>query len=87
MRFDVKAMAITCGLLWGVALFVLTWWMIFLEGASGEPTAIGDVYVGYNISAMGSIIGLLWGLVDGFIGGAVFAWVYNRIASCCTKTE
>ena len=34
---------------------------------------------GYSISPMGSVIGLLWALADGFVGGAIFAWLYNRI--------
>jgi hypothetical protein len=31
------------------------------------------------MSPLGSVIGLLWGLVDGFIGGLVFAWLYNLL--------
>lgn len=27
------------------------------------------------------IIGTLWGLADGAIGGAVFAWLYNQFAA------
>jgi hypothetical protein len=30
---------------------------------------------------LGSVIGLVWGLVDGMIGGALIAWVYNRIVT------
>ena len=37
-------------------------------------------YRGYTVTPIGSLIGLVWALVDGFIGGAIFAWVYNRIA-------
>ena len=38
------------------------------------------VYRGYSISPTGSLIGLLWALPDGMIGGAVLAWVYNAFA-------
>ena len=81
MRLDVRAFALTCGLVWGLGLFVLTWWIIAFEGASGDVTLIGRVYRGYSISAAGSFIGLAWGLVDGFVGGAVFAWLYNRLSA------
>jgi membrane associated rhomboid family serine protease len=30
---------------------------------------------------VGSLIGLAWGLLDGLIGGAIFAWLYNRLAA------
>ncbi len=56
MRLDVKAFALTCGLIWGLALFVLTWWIIAFEGATGEITFIGRIYRGYDISPVGSII-------------------------------
>jgi hypothetical protein len=81
MRLDVKAFAITCSLVWGFGLFFLTWWVILFDGATGEPTLIGRLYRGYTISPLGSVIGLVWALADGFVGGLVFAWLYNRIAA------
>lgn len=80
MKLDVKAFAIACGLIWGLGLFCLTWWVIAFDGITGDPTPIALVYRGYNISPAGSVIGLAWGLVDGAIGGAVLAWLYNRLA-------
>jgi hypothetical protein len=80
MKLDVKAFAITCSLIWGFGLFFLTWWVIMFDGATGEVTLIGRLYRGYSISPQGSVIGLLWALADGFVGGAIFAWLYNWIA-------
>ncbi|MCK5879928.1 MAG: bacteriophage holin [Holophagae bacterium] len=80
MKLNVKAFALTSALVWGLALFCLTWWIIFFDGASDGATAIGRVYRGYTITPIGSLIGLVWALVDGLIGGAVFAWLYNRFA-------
>lgn len=77
MKLNVKAFAITCALIWGFGLFAITWWIMLFEGSTGDITMIGRVYKGYEISVTGSIIGLLWGLVDGCIGGAIFAWLYN----------
>ena len=81
MKLNVKAFAITCGLVWGFGLFILTWWIIAFDGVTGEITTIGRLYRGYNISPLGSIIGLIWALADGAIGGAIFAWLYNVIAA------
>ena len=80
MKLNVKSFALTCGLVWGVALFLLTWWVIAFDGATGEPTLIGLLYRGYSISPAGSFIGLAWGFVDGLLGGAIFAWLYNLLA-------
>ena len=81
MQIKVKAFALTTGIFWGIGLFFITWWIIFFDGASCETTLIGYVYRGYNISATGSLFGLLWGFVDGIVGGAIFAWLYNFIAT------
>lgn len=81
MKLNVKAFALACGLVWGIGLFILTWWIIAFEGATEEITVIGRLYRGYNISPLGSVIGLIWAFVDGSIGGAIFAWLYNLIAA------
>ena len=81
MKFDVKAFALTCGLVWGLGLFFLTWWIIAFDGVTGEATLIGRLYRGYTISAMGSLVGMIWAFFDGLIGGAIFAWLYNLLAT------
>lgn len=68
-----------CGLIRGLGLFVLTWWVIAFDGSTGEATLIGRIYRGYSITPIGSMIGMIWGFFDGLIGGAVFAWLYNRL--------
>jgi len=80
MKLDTKAFALACSILWGSAVFLYTWWLIVLEGVTGDPTWLSRIYLGYNISVIGSFVGLGWGLVDGLIGGAVLAWLYNRFA-------
>lgn len=79
MRLNVKAFALACGLIWGFGLFFLTWWIIAFDGATGEMTMIGRLYRGYHITPIGSLIGLIWAFVDGLIGGAIFAWLYNLL--------
>ena len=80
MKLNVKAFALTCGILWGIGLFLLTWWLIAFDERIGEPTLIGSFYRGFTISPTGSFIGLGWAFVDGLIGGAIFAWLYNLIS-------
>ena len=81
MKLDVKAFALACALVWSLGLFLLTWWIIAFDGASGEVTLIGRLYRGYSVTPMGSVIGMVWGFVDAYIGGAIFAWLYNRLAT------
>mgnify|MGYP001242648749 CR=1 FL=1 len=93
MTLNIKAFALACGILWGLSLFLVTWWIIYFEPHVMEEntflTFIGYFYPGYTVSPLGSIIGLVWAFVDGIIGGAIFAWLYNMISgkidqkSCC----
>ncbi|HXI02583.1 MAG TPA: bacteriophage holin [Candidatus Saccharimonadales bacterium] len=80
MKLNVRAFALTAGLFWGLGLFCLTWWIILFDGATGEVTLIGRLYRGYSISPLGSVVGLVWALGDGLVGGAVFAWLYNALS-------
>ena len=81
MKLNVRAFALSCALVWGAGLFLMTWWIIAFDGATAEVTLIGKVYRGYTITPLGSVIGLIWGLMDGLIGGAIFAWLYNVLGS------
>jgi hypothetical protein len=85
MKLNIKAFALTCGIIWGLGLFFLTWWIIAFDGTTGEPTLIGRLYRGYTISPIGSVIGLIWAFFDGLIGGVVFAWLYNKITGSTTS--
>ena len=80
MKLNVKVFALTVGLFWGFGLLFITWWIILFDGASGAVTLIGKVYRGYSISLVGSLIGFVWAFIDGIIGGAIFAWLYNFLS-------
>jgi hypothetical protein len=48
---------------------------------------LGFVYRGFTISAVGRIIGFFWALVDGLIGGAIFAWLYKLFSARILSSE
>jgi len=85
MKLNVKAFAVTCALMWGVGLFLATWWIILLDGSADGTVFLGRIYRGYTVTPLGSLVGLAWALVDGLIGGAVFAWLYNLLSGCSTR--
>ncbi len=81
MKINFKAFVLTVSLFWGFGLLFITWWIILFDGASGDITIIGKVYRGYSISIAGSLIGFIWAFIDGIIGGALFAWLYNFLSA------
>ena len=84
MKLDVKATALTIGLLWAAAMFLCGVANLIWDGY-GEDflDVMASVYPGYDATASFGqvIIGTLYGLVDGAVGGAVVAWLYNRLAA------
>jgi len=82
MKLNIKSFALACGIIWGLELFLFTWWFIGFDGATGEPTLVGKLYRGYTVSPIGSGIGLAYAFFDALIGSAIFAWLYNKLAGC-----
>ncbi len=84
MKLDTKALAVTSGLFWGGA--VLTLGLLNMA----KPTygkrflrVIGSIYPGYHATpnAKDVATGTAYALVDGLLGGALFAALYNSVES------
>jgi len=80
MKLNVKAFALTAGILWGAAVFIATVWLLAMGSGGSTISLLGNFYLGYSFSPLGAVIGLVWGFVDGAICGALFAWLYNKLA-------
>ncbi len=84
MKLDLKAFALAGGLFWGLGVFLLTWWLLLTRNTHGRRSRFGDligrVYPGYRVSPEGSVIGLLWGFVDGLAAAGIFGLLYNLFA-------
>jgi membrane associated rhomboid family serine protease len=79
MKFNTKAFAIASGLIYGFVLFISVLWLM-ARGYSNQETLLSMVYPFLAISPLGSLLGLIYGLFDGVIIGALFAWLYNHLA-------
>jgi hypothetical protein len=90
MRLNIIAFAVSVALVWAGALFLvgcanLIWppyGRDFLDLAA-------SIYPGYHVRPdfASVIIGTLYGLVDGGIGGAIFAWLYNFLVRRFPNTQ
>ncbi|MBU0528956.1 hypothetical protein KKF86_04270 [bacterium] len=80
MKINTKALALSTGIITGLAVFLLTAWFLIM-GYSGTFLAkLGSVYLGYSVSWLGAIIGLVYGFFDGLIFGALLGFIYNKFA-------
>jgi hypothetical protein len=83
MRFNVTAFAATFALIWGGSILaVATAHVLWPDYGRAFLELAAAIYPGYQPGpSVGSIVtGTLYGLVDGAIGGAVFAWLYNLLS-------
>jgi len=77
---DTKALALAFGATWGGGVFLLGLMAALLDWGTPMVKVIGSVYLGYGPTPVGSLIGLVWAVIDGAVGGFVLAWVYNHFA-------
>ena len=83
MKFSVKGLALASGFLWGLAMLGMGLANLIWSGYGQQfLQTVASVYPGYHAtrSIAEVIVGTLYGAVDGLIGGAVFAWLYNQFA-------
>ena len=81
MKLNVKAFALTCAILWALTMLLMTIFMVLRGDTCSFMDIFTSIYFGYTVSWVGAIIGTIWGFVDGLIGGAIFAWLYNKLSS------
>lgn len=83
MKLSVKALALAAGILWALAVLLTAIAnMIWTGYGSDFLTMLGSIYPGYDTGSgiVPVIVVTLYSFVDGLIGGAIFAWLYNQLA-------
>ena len=83
MKLDVLRLGITLCLVWGAIVFLVgVGNMVFAGYGEAFLEVIDSIYPGYHAGQWGFggvIVATLYAALDGFIGGIVFAWLYNLI--------
>ena len=83
MKFSVKGLAFASAILWGAAMLGMGLAnLIWANYGQQFLQMMASVYPSYHAtrSVAEVIVGTLYGAVDGFIAGAIFAWLYNQFA-------
>jgi len=83
MKFNIPALALTAGLIWGGAVLAVGLANLIWPGyGRAFLDLMASIYPGYRPgTGIGSVVtGTLYALVDGSIGGVVFGWLYNLLA-------
>lgn len=78
MDLNVKALALALGLSWSF-LILFTGWVSMFGWGTRFVEVMSSLYIGFAPTFFGGIIGAIWAFIDGAIGGAIVALVYNRV--------
>jgi hypothetical protein len=86
MKLSICALAVAAAIVWGGAVLLVGLANMIWPAYGGAFLEIAaSIYPGYHVSqTIGSVIvGTLYAVLDGAVGGLIFAWIYNMIAGCC----
>ncbi len=78
-KLDPLALGLSLGTVLGAGLMLATWFLLLRGGdASGKTlTLLGQFYPGYTVTAVGGLVGLIYGLLTGFLLGWGYAFLRN----------
>lgn len=78
-KLNILACTISAGLVWAISVLLAGWFSIFGWG-NAFVLVMKSIYIGYDPTFVGGIIGGIWAFFDGAIAGLLFSFFYNLIA-------
>ena len=80
---NAKVLGLALGVLLALGIFVATNWLVIKGGEPVGPhlQLLGQYFLGYRVSFLGSLIGAAYGFAVGTLAGAFVGWVYNRVVA------
>lgn len=84
-KLSPAAFGLALGVVWGSAVLIVGLLAHYFSYGTAFVTSMGIMYIGYEPSVLGSIIGGVMGFIDALIAGALIAWLYNLFLRCCCK--
>ena len=89
MRLNATIQGIVAGLILGLVIFIATNWLVLKGGDVVGPhlSLLSQYLIGYRVTFVGSLIGLGYGLVLGFLAGYFVARMYNWLVGMKEKEQ
>jgi hypothetical protein len=82
LYLNAKVQGVVTGVVAALAIFIATNWLVLKGGEVIGPHLglLGQFFIGYRVSFVGSLIGAAYGFVVGYVIGYSAAKLYNAIA-------
>jgi hypothetical protein len=82
LRLNATVQGVVTGIVAGLGVFIATNWLVLKGGDVVGPHLglLGQFFIGYRVTFVGSLIGFAYAFVTGFVIGYFVARIYNWIA-------
>lgn len=86
-RLSATIYGIVFGLVLGIVIFFATLWLVIRGGPVVGPnlSLLGQFFLGYTVTYVGSLVGFVYGFITGFIIGfsiaTIYNWIINQVAA------
>ena len=78
MKLNVLVFGLIFGWIWAACVFLLGVTAAYTRKGAAIVRLFAKVYLGFNATLWGGLVGAVWGFVDGAISGMLMAWVLNK---------
>lgn len=87
IRLNAQVSGIVTGTIAGGILFIATNWLVLKGGEVIGPNLalLGQFFLGYRVTFLGSFIGLAYGFASGYLVGFSVAFLYNWLLHLRSK--
>jgi len=74
-------LGIVLGIIGGLVIFVATNWLVIKGGPVVGPHLglLSQYFIGYSVTFVGSLVGVLYMFLIGYISGFLIAFIYNLV--------
>jgi hypothetical protein len=83
LKLNAAAVGLSMGLIYAIAIFVMGLMATYFDHGHDIVELMGTFYPGYDVGLVPSLIGALWGFLDGVILGFLWGVFYNMFNKCC----
>lgn len=82
LRLNATVQGVVVGIVAGLGVFVATNWLVIKGGDVVGPhlALLGQFFIGYRVTFVGSLVGFAYGFVGGFLIGYYVCRMYNWLA-------
>jgi hypothetical protein len=77
-KLSVKGLTIAIGVLWSFCTLLMGITAMFGYGTLFVK-AFSSIYIGYDATPIGSLLGMVYGFLDGAGAGFIISYIYNLV--------